>query len=326
MTEKTVGSRFPLPIFWTVSLGALWMTSVTTFGLFRPSLPAFAQDNTKQEAPASAPDQDLLASATKVLECLRQNNPKEALTHLKAIQKLAAEQEPKTAEGWVALGYAFKLLMADACDRALKLGNLSKDKTKFAKESLAWVFPPASAAGKGRVGKVGDVRTPKALALITGDPAYSTVWVHCRLDQFTTSAIRDLQAWVESGHKLVVETDLAQVFGFQVIELTAGARMAGVAKLVAPADSHPLIQNVTQVEAGFQDVGPEKAYASLGHKAGVALLAKPSLQGALAVLAIAPYGKGILLFRSSCISDRKYDGAILQANVNTFLRNFPEEE
>lgn len=198
-------------------------------------------------------------------------------------------------------------------------GNLGltdeHDKGAFERdwEDYLALFPQGTGAAEPApvvAGKVGEVNHPNAIAQYIEDPAYIALIVHCERAMFDQATGNALLAWVRAGHRVVVENDLAQAFGFTVT--TADTPFDFITAL--RPDSHPLIRGVRALKVYNNWVDP--LWVTTGHREGRALIVDRET-GRKVYLAMAPCGSGEVIFRPR-------NPLVDEGDKGAFQRNFDE--
>jgi len=173
-------------------------------------------------------------------------------------------------------------------------------------------------ATKGTQGRIGEVRDAAGLDGFLSDPSYCTLRLRLRLADLKTEPKQRLKDWVRAGHRVVVENDAAQTFGFTTLQDERLGRMV----LGVKPDSHPLIRGVEKVDVNntWLDGG---CWFTTGVPGGTALLVDND-EGRRSYLTVLPYGAGEVIFRGNLGLEDTGDKGALESLWEEYLLHFPQ--
>jgi hypothetical protein len=150
--------------------------------------------------------------------------------------------------------------------------------------------------------------------------------------QARPAAWQSTESWVRSGGVAFMHTDAAQLFGYRTVAARIGTpqlagQLYGKAEAVFPSEAHALLNsewnNEKMVRAVYYHMAPGD-HLVVNHPAGVALLrvvdfVAPSTTPLYAA-ALAPYGKGWVVFTPRVVEGHRADGAAFLRNLMRFVQ------
>ncbi len=176
-------------------------------------------------------------------------------------------------------------------------------------------IPPAT---PGKPGRLGEVRDSTGLDSFLSDASYCTLWLRLPLTDLRREPTQRLKDWVRAGHRMVVENDAAQTFGFTTSQDGDLARMV----LGVKPDAHPLIRGVEAVQIA-NTWGGGGCWFTTGVPGGTSLLVDDQ-DGRRAYLAVVAYGAGEVIFRGDLRLGDAGDKGALESNWDEYLLHFPQ--
>ncbi len=167
-----------------------------------------------------------------------------------------------------------------------------------------------------RTGKLAEIRQGTVIEQFTSDPAYVTLWIRCQRRDIPTPQMELLQRWVRAGHRVVVQNDVAEAFGFIGVR-TYNSYRSSLWSLAVKPDSHALIRGVQTIDARY--AWQRGSYVTTGHPTGVALLVDRET-GQYSCLAVAALDQGEAVFRGDYDLADGYDRAAFESNCENYLK------
>ncbi|MBI2302811.1 MAG: caspase family protein [Armatimonadetes bacterium] len=172
-------------------------------------------------------------------------------------------------------------------------------------------------------GKCVEINNGVAIERLVADPATATVWVHCQPADLSTVQARALDEWVRAGHRVVVENQLAESYGFRLERAVLSLTAESVSLAALKPGSHPVLDGVRQVSLKpLSMMTVQSPSAATGHPDGVPLLVDSS-NWASSPLCLARWGRGEVLFRTTAPFSDGYDAGPLQRNLADYLTRPP---
>jgi hypothetical protein len=179
-----------------------------------------------------------------------------------------------------------------------------------------------SGVGPADGGAVRHVWSPQTLRAAVEEPAVTTLWIHCRLEELAAETSVSLRKWVSSGKRVVLENDVGSLFGYTLIDHWPYPIQG---RLANERLTHPLIAGVREVVSSSGGVGGLGGWVTTAHPTGLPLIVGTTLAGTpVSLLAVAKYGKGEALFACPGIVAKQRDGAVLLDNLQTYVGIQPQ--
>lgn len=289
-------------------------------GLFAAG--AFSEEPAADYVPKPPPQEFKLA-----LILLDQGKYEDAVRHFRYLVKYFEAEEPKSSieEYYFVVAKlhveAFKL--KQACDQ----GRLPADQKKRCEVWLDALFPsrpraegelPATAV----TGKFAVVHNVVEVRKLVKEEAYSGALA---VGNISAAAAKLLAAWVQSGHRLLLQDGTATLFGFRVAPIPS----AGNPTIAADrrAAEHPLLDGVKADSLMFGRAG--RGWCVVAHPYAKPLLTtrvslvrgRPAVP--VALLAIVKSARGEFVFCNSQLDAEVGDGGVLYRNLALYLQSFP---